>query len=402
MDHRRRRHKWYTFQEKKLAIETFFSDRYEGAGVSLKRFSAICEIAYPTLRGWVRAIDWDPTRIDELQRKPRSRPAKASLGLAPAVQELILKVKDCSPSWGPLKIRQYLFRHEQLLIPQTSIYRFLKGHGLVNERAQGSESADHMRSFEYPYALAAVQMDLMSVRLASGLTIHLVSLLDDFSRFILGARFLAVKTMDAVTDVFRETVRLHGVMEKLLTDHGSEFVSWQRFTRFEELLVDLDVEYIASGPDKKENQGKVERWHQTVRQALRERGPLDYSSEAQLWIRGLVDHYNYERPHQALGGLVPADRFWGVDEELSGELEQYRKGQRAGQRLYVACRVGERKVVISGPRTDALSVLVDGIAVSEMHRPAAEVREEPRSEQPNGQLDTDRATTGGSGVADGV
>lgn len=148
-----------------------------------------------------------------------------------------------------------------------------------------------------------------------------------------------------------------------LTDHGSEFVSWQRFTRFEELLVDLDVEYIASGPDKKENQGKVERWHQTIRQALRERGPLDYSSEAQLWIRALVDHYNYERPHQALGGLVPADRFWGIAEELSAELGQYRKGRRVGQCLYVACRVGERKVVISGPRSEALSILVDGVSV---------------------------------------
>ena len=169
--------------------------------------------------------------------------------------------------------------------------------------------------------------------------------------------------MDAVTAVFRETTRLYGVMEKLLTDCGSEFVSWHRFTRFEDLLVDLDVEYIASGPDVKENHGKVERWHQTVRLALRERGPLDYSSEAQLWIRRVADHYNYERPHQALGGLVPADRFYGVDEELTAELEQYRKGLRAGQRIYVVCRAGDRRVVVSGPRPDAVSVLVDGVRV---------------------------------------
>lgn len=363
MERKRRRLNNYTFEEKKVALETFFSDRYDGSGVPLARFSEVCGIAYPTLCGWARSIGWDRSRIGELQRAPQRQARSESDGLSASVQEAILQVKSAQPSWGPLKIRQYLFRHEQLLIPQTSIYRYLKSQGLVNERPETPDCPEHGRSFEYPYPLAAVQMDLMSVRLSGGVTLHLVSLLDDFSRFVLGARFVPVKTMDAVTEVFRETVCLHGVMEKLLTDHGSEFVSWQRFTRFEELLVDLDVEYIASGPDKKENQGKVERWHQTIRQALRERGPLDYSSEAQLWIRALVDHYNYERPHQALGGLVPADRFWGIAEELSAELGQYRKGRRVGQCLYVACRVGERKVVISGPRSEALSILVDGVSV---------------------------------------
>ena len=363
MERKRRRRKNYTFEEKKLALETFFSEGYDGSGMPLSQFSAVCGIAYPTLCGWVRSIGWERSRIGELQRAPRRQARIESEGLSASVQEAILSLKSAQPSWGPLKLRQYLFRHEQMLIPQTSIYRFLKSQGLVNERSEPGALPGHGRSFEYPYPLAAVQMDLLSVRLSGGVVLHLVSLLDDFSRFVLGARFVPVKTMDAVTEVFRETVCQHGVMEKLLTDHGGEFVSWQRFTRFEELLVDLDVEYIASGPDKKENQGKVERWHQTVRQALRERGPLDYSSEAQLWMRGLVDHYNYERPHQALGGLVPADRFWGIAEELSAELEQYRKGRRAGQCLYVACRVGDRKVVISGPRSEALSILVDGAAV---------------------------------------
>lgn len=356
----------YTLEEKKLALTTYFSDRYRGAGVSLKTFSSVCGINHWTLRDWARAIDWDRSRIGELADNRRVRkPTASSGGLTSPVRETILAVKAKNSSWGPLKIKQYLFRHEQILIPQTSIYRFLKERGLVLERPADETVAAHDRSFEYPSALAAVQMDLMAVTLASGLSIHLVTLLDDFSRFVLAARFVAVKTMEAVTEVFRETTRLHGVMEKLLTDCGSEFVSWQRFTRFEELLVDLDVEYISSGPDKAENQGKVERWHQTVRQALRERGPLDYSSEAQLWIRRVTDHYNYERPHQALGGLVPADRFFGIDEELTAELEQHRRGLREAQRIYVVCRAGGRRVVVSGSRPEALSVLVDGVAVDQ-------------------------------------
>jgi len=351
------------FEEKKLALETYFSPKYHGSGMSQKRFCEICDINYHTFCAWVRAIAGDVSRIEELRRKPRSKSSGSLSGLSEPIRELILLIKKLNGTWGPLKIKQYLFRHEQILIPQTSIYRFLKGQGLVKERVAPVAGPTHNRGFEYPYPMAAVQMDLMYLRLASGLTIFLVTMLDDFSRFVLTAKFIPVKTMDAIIEVFSEAVKQYGVMEHLLTDHGSEFVSWQRFTRFEELLANLEIEYIASGPNKKENQGKIERWHQTVRQALRDRGPLDYSSEAQLWIRQLADHYNYERPHQALGGLVPGDRFFGIHEELSAELERYRAGKREGQRVYFACRIGERKIVVSGPCENALSVLVDGVRI---------------------------------------
>lgn len=354
----------YTFAEKKLVVEAFCSDAYDG--VSLKDFSGICGINYYTIRDWLRAIEYDICRINELDRKPRRRhDPQTLLSLDPPVQRLILDVKERQPDWGPLKIKQYLFRHEQMLIPTTRIYKFLKSKGLVREKTGAAKEEVHDRSFEYPYPLAAVQMDLMQVSLSNGNTIYLVTLIDDFSRFVVGQRLVPVKTMEEVRLAFLESVRVYGVMERLLTDHGSEFVSWQSFTQFEELLCSLDVEHIASGPHRKENQGKAERWHQTVRSELRRRGPLDYSSEAQLWIREVVNEYNYERPHQGIGGLVPADRFFGLKEELEAELESYRAQERKGQQIYFACRVGEQKLVVSGPRADHLNVLLNGKAVGE-------------------------------------
>ncbi len=367
---RARVHRNYDFAEKKLVLERFFSDAYDG--VSLKSFSAVCDINYYTMRDWVRTIDWDVSQIDKLKRKPRSKGKDDLLSFDEPVQQLILSIKGCHPDWGPLKIKQYLFRHEQILLPTTRIYKFLKGKGLVQEQVGAKEGEAHDRSFEYPYPLAAVQMDLMHLTLSSGTTIYLVTLIDDFSRFVLGQRFIPVKTMEEVRLAFLESVRVYGVMERLLTDHGSEFVSWQSFTEFEKLLCSLDVEHIASGPDRKENQGKAERWHQTVRSKLRRRGPLDYSSEAQLWIREVVAEYNYERPHQAIGGLVPADRFFGLKEELEAELETYRSQQRRGQRIYFACRVGDQKLVVSGARADRLNVLLNGKAVSGKEGPKLE------------------------------
>jgi len=355
----------YTYSEKKRVLEAFLL-KEEFSNMPAKEFCKICGVSYPSFLRWGRRIEWDASRIEELRRSRKKKEATStSTKLEEAVERKILAIKTAHKNWGPLKIKQYLWRHEQRLIPQTSIYKFLKLQGLVKER-QPSEENRHDRKFEYDYPMAAVQMDLMHLTLTDGETIYLVTLLDDYSRYVLQSRFIAVKTMDEVTDVFKETVRRYGVMDVLLTDHGSEFVSWQKLTRFEQLLVDLDVNYIASGPDKKENQGKVERWHQTVREELRMRGPVDQSSEAQLWIRELVDMYNYERPHQGIGGLLPADRFFGMREELEAELERYKAntGKRLSQQIYFVCRVGEKKLVVSGERPERVTLRLDGKQLS--------------------------------------
>lgn len=353
----RRRH--YTFEEKKLLLEKFIASP-EYKHMKPKEFSEICGIRYHTFLSWGNKIDWDLNRLNELKRKKRKKKQGKSK-ISDEIKEKILKIKETHSNWGPLKIKQYLWRHEQILIPQTSIYKFLKENGLVDERQDG-ELRKHDRRFEYGNPLAAVQMDLMQVVLTGGQVLHLVTLLDDFSRFVLATLFIAVKTMDEVIKVFREAIRQYGVMDKLLTDCGTEFVSWQSFTRFEELLVALDVEYIASGPNKKESQGKVERWHQTVREELRLHGPLTLGTEAQLWIREVRDMYNYERPHQGIGGLLPADRFFGMKEEIETELLRCR--EEDNRRIYFVCRIGERKLVVSGQDSESAGLYLDGKAVN--------------------------------------
>jgi hypothetical protein len=205
-----------------------------------------------------------------------------------------------------------------------------------------------------------VQMDCLQAMLTSGQPLWLVSLLDDHSRFILDSRFVPAKTMDEAMGAFREAVKKWGLMDRLLTDEGSEFVSWSGMSRFEQLLASLDVELVTCKPHMPYTLGKLERWHETFRTALREHGPLDYSSQAQLFVRETVAYYNYERPHEALGGLVPADRFFGLAADLAAELSAYREHRRRGQQIYVCCRLGERSVVISGPRLAAAEMVVDG------------------------------------------
>ncbi|MBC8443288.1 DDE-type integrase/transposase/recombinase [PVC group bacterium] len=355
----------HSYEEKCLIVRYALEHR----DISLDAVAATTEVARSTLYRWLHRIGWDPANLEALRHGGcgRRRGPDQQV-LAEGLQQEIRAVLNEHPGWGPLKIKHYFWRHRQLAVSQRRIYRFLKEEGVIEARRRtpcpGNAGGKGERRFEASHPLELVQMDCLGLTLTGGQALWLVSMLDDCSRFILHSRLVPVKTMESIIEVFREGVRQWGLMNKLLTDQGSEFVSWHGFTRFEELLVNLDVELILSAAHHPETLGKLERWHETFREALREHGPVDYGSQGQLLVRDFVAFYNYERPHEALNGLVPADRFFGVSEALETELNASREGRGENRQLYLCCQLGGKRIVLSGPRLDAVDLYVDGKPLS--------------------------------------
>ena len=334
-------------------------------------------IGESTLRDWLKTIDYDIANIGKLKRpKPgyldRKRPILTAL--PDGVQQEILALKKAHPSMGALKLKHYFYRHHQIIVSEKKIYFFLKDHGIL---AQGNketkEPNKHDRRFEYPYPLAAVQIDLLTVQLQDNNKLYLVTLLDDYSRYILHSQFIVTKTMSAVIGILMQTIRIHGVMECIICDKGSEFVSWQSFTAFEERLCELDIELIASGPDTPQNQGKLERWHQTYRQECESAiGCFASYAQAQYETNRFVDYYNYERPHQAIGGLVPADRYYGLSDELHRALSQYHPDNHDKHCIYFSANINGKRIVVSGPRNGELRIYqnIDPAAARDLDKTA--------------------------------
>jgi transposase-like protein len=345
-----------TFDEKSYIVKILLEN-----DLSLSDVSNQFQIGESTLRDWLKAIEYDYNNIEKLKRKKtnyldRKKPILTEL--PDWVQQQILKLKKEYPSLGPLKLKHYFFRHHQILLSEKKIYFFLKKNNILAKDGKDKRvPTEHKRRFEYPYPLAAVQIDLLAVNLVNKSKIYLVSLLDDYSRYILQSQFIYNKLMSEVIKVLIQTVRKYGVMERIICDKGSEFVSWQSFTLFEEKLCELDIELIASGPEKPQNQGKLERWHQTYRQDCeRAIGCFENFSHAQYETNRFVNYYNYERPHQALGGLVPADRYYGLSDDLERELKQYHKGNQDEKCIYFSANINGKRIVVSGPRNGELSI----------------------------------------------
>jgi transposase InsO family protein len=97
-----------------------------------------------------------------------------------------------------------------------------------------------------------------------------------------------------------------GRKPRLLIDNGSSYVS----ADLAEWLDDIGMRHVRSAHHHPQTQGKIERWHQTLKnRILFENYYLPGDLEAQ--IGSFVDHNNYRRYHESLANLTPADVYFG-------------------------------------------------------------------------------------------
>ena len=93
---------------------------------------------------------------------------------------------------------------------------------------------------------------------------------------------------------------------RLLSDNGSSYISGD----LAEWLEDQKIDHVRGAPHHPQTQGKIERWHQTLKnRILLENYFLPGDLENQ--IGAFVDHYNNHRYHESISNVTPADAYFG-------------------------------------------------------------------------------------------
>jgi integrase-like protein len=142
--------------------------------------------------------------------------------------------------------------------------------------------------------------------------VYLVAFLDDHSRFITGYGLHASQSSALVLEVLRAALTSYGTPEEILTDNGSQYVTWRGKSAFTKELEKRGIRQVVASPRRPQTLGKIERfWGTLWRECLETAVFLDLG-EAQQRIGHFIDHYNFQRPHQGIDGLVPADRYFGA------------------------------------------------------------------------------------------
>ena len=164
---------------------------------------------------------------------------------------------------------------------------------------------------------------------------YLSTILDDFSRYVIAWKLCTTMKASDVTDTLTLALQASGCdranlvhRPRLLSDNGSSYIAGD----LAEWLDDRDIVHIRGAPNHPQTQGKIERWHQTLKnRILLENYYLPGDLEMQ--VGAFVDHYNHRRYHESLGNLAPANVYFRRDKAIISRRERIKKRTIEQRRL---------------------------------------------------------------------
>ena len=246
-------------------------------------------------------------RIEDLSEHSR-RPHRSPQETGPEVRQRILELRR-QHGWGALKL-QVLLEREGRTASVATINRVLARNGAI--RPEDSCRPAFQR-FERSEPNQLWQMDFKGVKermAARHGAIYPLSILDDHSRFLVGLFALRDPDGESTLACLRRVFEPYGLPEAMLMDHGTPWWSTSNghgLTQLAVALMKQGIRLYFSGIRHPQTQGKVERLHRTMQQALERDGEKFPGWEA--WTERFRREYNQVRPHQALGMAVPAERY---------------------------------------------------------------------------------------------
>ncbi len=264
----------------------------------------------------------DPGGQRGASRAPRDNIA----GLSEHEQDEILKLKKDHVSMGPAQIRAQLKRFFGWRISVKAIARVLRANGYRTEHRTAKREQELQR-FEAVRPNALWQMDALSLRVHQ-VRVYLHLVIDDFSRFIVGHRLSETITSEQAVECLERAVATHGKPERVLTDRGGQFLAVREETSFRRYLERECIDHSVSRPYHPQTLGKVESVNRAIQKELIyvcEFASVAAMSEA---IDGWVEQYNFRRAHLGIDGLVPADRYFGLQHRVAAEVQARSRGRQ--------------------------------------------------------------------------
>ncbi len=255
---------------------------------------------------WLRRFEevGSLSALDEQSRRPHHSPHRTPWQIEQRLIELRLRY-----GWGGRKLSLVLAEEGIRLAPSTAD-RILKRRGLVRT---GQRHRPAVRRFERSQPMELVQMDFKGpYRLRNGALCYPLSVLDDHSRYALRLDALASQHGHEVRRSLIACFAHYGVPEAMLMDHGNPWwatTNGHGLTRLSVFLIRQGINLIYGGIGHPQTQGKVERFHRTLGEAIGLRPQPQSLEGLQTAFEEFRQLYNQRRPHEALGDLPPARRY---------------------------------------------------------------------------------------------
>lgn len=289
-------------------------DMYENAGISIDELVNEWNVAKRTIYRWIQKASTEPSNRKKKTKKKAGRRRK----YPDVIFERIEELKTTRPGRSAKMVRRQLIKEFPDNCPSLStIDKYLRKKGLSKRRKDPFEG--------YCRFVRKRPNDLWQIDIAGVQTIghagklYLIGIIDDCSRFLVGAEYFTSEESKNVMIVMRDAFMAYGRPNQILSDNGTQFknLKGQLNTKYANLLRSLGIEPIYSKPYKPQSKGKIERWFKTVHDDFlyEIRGQIEnhpnwtltnVNVELQKWIKW----YNFEHEHEGLPGKIPPQKIY--------------------------------------------------------------------------------------------
>jgi putative transposase len=143
---------------------------------------------------------------------------------------------------------------------------------------------------------------------------YLVTVMDDYSRFILAWKLQKDMSANSLIEVVQKAVDYTGMTDvpvedrtALLSDNGAGYLSRQ----FGEYLRLVGVRHVIASPYHPQTNGKIERYHRSIKGEIKLL-PYEMPGDLEKAIAVFVEYYNYQRYHEGLAALQNGEYLYAL------------------------------------------------------------------------------------------
>jgi len=293
-------------------------DTWQRSGLPATEFANLVGMSKHALYTWKKKFEeFGPAGLMD---QPKGKKGSRLPGLT---KRTILMLKEANPEWGCQRISDMLFRGPALPASPSAVAKVLHEAGYEMEEVSTRPHPDKVRRFERARPNQLWQTDLFTFLLKrQNRRVYMVAFMDDHSRFIVSFGLHASQSSALVLEVLRSGITSYGAPEEILTDNGSQYITWRGKSAFTKELEKRGIRQVVARPRRPQTLGKIERfWGTMWRECIETAVFLDLG-DAQRRIGHFIDYYNFQRTHQGIDGLVPADRFFGAAPEVLRTLKE--------------------------------------------------------------------------------
>jgi transposase InsO family protein len=231
-------------------------------------------------------------------------------------RDKIVAFHERFPFEGYRRLTFMMLDQDVVAVSPATVYRVLSKAGLLyrwspGPTKKGTGFVQPLRPHEHWH------IDIAYLNVA-GTFYYLCSVLDGASRVVVHWEIReAMKEADVQCVLERAREKFPGETPRIISDNGPQFIARD----FKEYIRVSGMTHVRTSPYYPQSNGKLERWHKTLKIVVRPSAPSSLD-EARGVVARFVEHYNAVRLHSSIGYITPNDFLAGRSKAIWAERDR--------------------------------------------------------------------------------